>query len=292
MGISDGINRFKRRHGVQDRVKRDMSLSFLTKSPSKVNVVLQKNEWEIDALVVSTYKEGPNEMLMFTFNNTTDESLPLNMQRNVYLGDYITYKHKTYLVFDEFDHPDYADYKKHKIIECNVHYGYNNKKFGGFYMGSRRKLETLNEGSLAQAISLAQDGNSPLLIVAKQSDLKPRTRIMINGEAWMIDNIDRNTIPDILFLSIHLDTVTMNDNVQDSIASSPSQPVIDIELLRAGDTITVETNFSYIRFDTDVQILNQEENEIQFVVPYNVNTLTMTTKDEEGDLVSIIYEVA
>jgi hypothetical protein len=45
MGNSgDGINRFKRRHGVQDKVKRDLSLSFLTKSPSRTTVVLQKNE--------------------------------------------------------------------------------------------------------------------------------------------------------------------------------------------------------------------------------------------------------
>jgi hypothetical protein len=122
-------------------------------------------------------------MLLFTFMNTTDESLPLQSQRNVYVGDYITYSNKTFLVFDEFDHPDYADYKKHKIIECNVQYGYNNKKFGGFYMGSRRKLETLNEGDLAKAISLTQDGNNPLLIVASQADLKPRMRVMINGEA-------------------------------------------------------------------------------------------------------------
>lgn len=122
-------------------------------------------------------------MLLFTFKNAADESLPADAQRNVFVGDYLTYKDKTYLVFDEFDHPDYADYSKHKIIECNVHYGYNGKKFGGFYMGSRRKLETLNEGRLAQAVSLTQVGDSPLLIVGAQTDLKARTRVMINGEA-------------------------------------------------------------------------------------------------------------
>lgn len=121
-------------------------------------------------------------MLLFTFVNTADESLPLQSQRNVYVGDYITYNNKTFLVFDEFDHPDYADYKKHKILECNVDYGYKNKKFGGFYMGSRRKLETLNEGHLAEAITLAQVGAQPLLIAALQTDMKPRQRVMINGE--------------------------------------------------------------------------------------------------------------
>jgi len=44
MGTNDGFNRFKRRHGIEERVKKDLSLSFLTKSASKTTVVLQKNE--------------------------------------------------------------------------------------------------------------------------------------------------------------------------------------------------------------------------------------------------------
>jgi hypothetical protein len=183
MATSDGIDRFRRRHNIATQVKRDLSLSFFNNSPSGTTVVLQKNDFEIHALIVSSYKEGPNEMLLFTVRKVNEDSLPQNQQTNVFIGDYITYNNKTYLVFDEYDHPDYADYNKHKIIECNVNYGYNNKKFGGFYMGSRRKLETLNDGSLVQAVSLAQVGDSPLLIIAKQSDLKPRMRVMINGEA-------------------------------------------------------------------------------------------------------------
>jgi hypothetical protein len=231
-------------------------------------------------------------MLLFTFFNTGDESLPLQMQRNVFVGDYIIYNKKTYLVFDEFDHPDYADYSKHKIIECNVQYGYNNKKFGGFYMGSRRKLETLNEGRLAQSIALAQVGDSPLLIVGAQSDLKPRSRVMINGEAWMIDNIDRNTIPNIMFLTIHLDTITTSDDVITGVTNEPEAPEIEEGLLLGGQTLTVNTNDGYIRFDTDVEIITQTMTQVQIIVPYDANTLTITTKDAEGVFVVTTYEVA
>jgi hypothetical protein len=108
----------------------------------------------------------------------------------------------------------------------------------------------------------------------------------------MIDNIDKNTIPHIMFVSIHLDSITINDNIEESIANAPSQPTLDIEFLTAGDTITIDTNLSYIRFDTDVQIIAQNTNTVEFVVPYNVNTLTITTKDEEGNTVSVTYEVA
>ena len=180
---SDGIDRFRRRHDIYTSVKKDQSLSFINESPSKTSVVLQKNDFEIPALVISSYKEGPNELLLFTYVNHIDDGLPQNQQRNVFIGDYVTYKDKTYLIFDEYEHPDFADYNKHKMLECNVYYGYDNKKFGAFYMGSRRKLETLNEGLLAQAVSLAQVGDQPLLIAALQSDLKPRRRVMINGEA-------------------------------------------------------------------------------------------------------------
>jgi hypothetical protein len=178
------------------------------------------------------------------------------------------------------------------MLECNVTYGYNGKKFGAFYMGSRRKLETLNEGKLAQAISLAQAGDSPLLITSAQSDLKARMRVMINGEAWMIDHIDRNTIRDIMFISIHLDTITTNDNVTESIAASPTQPVLDDGILTAGSTVTVDTNQGYIRFDADVVINSQTDTAVTFIVPYSINELTVTTKDSEGELVVMTYEVA
>jgi len=121
-------------------------------------------------------------MLLFTLNNTTDSSLPLNVQRNVFVGDYITYKNKTYLIFDEFDHPDFADYKKHKIIECNVQFGYDNKKFGAFYMGSRRKLDDLEMSQTMRSVSLVGDPTHPLIIASNQTDLKLRKRIMIAGD--------------------------------------------------------------------------------------------------------------
>jgi hypothetical protein len=108
----------------------------------------------------------------------------------------------------------------------------------------------------------------------------------------MIDNIDRNTIPHIMFLTIHLDSITINDDIEESIANEAAVPVIDENLFIAGDTVTIETNFSFIRFDTDVQVISQSENEVEFVVPYNVSELTITTKNINGDLVVITYEVA
>jgi hypothetical protein len=108
----------------------------------------------------------------------------------------------------------------------------------------------------------------------------------------MIDHIDRNTIPDIMFVSIHLDAVTTSDNVAESIAVVPTQPVVDDEILAAGDSVTIDTNFGFIRFDTEVVITTQSDTEVTFVVPYSVNELTVTTKDSEGELVTITYEVA
>ncbi len=289
---SDGIDRFRRRHDIYTSVKRDQSLSFINDSPSKTSVVLQKNDFEITALVISSYKEGPNELLLFTYQNHLDESLPQNQQRNVFIGDYVVYKNKTYLIFDEYDHPNFAEYNKHKMLECNVFYGYNNKKFGAFYMGSKRKLETLNEGLLAQAVSLAQVGDQPLLIAAFQSDIRPRQRVMINGEAWMVDNVDRNTIAGVMFLSIHLDSVSTADNTTESIANSPAAPTIEEEILVAGDQYTIATNFGYVRLNTDVTVLSQSSTEVVIIVPYDINTLQITTKDTNGNLVVDSKEVA
>ncbi len=289
---SDGIDRFRRRHEIQNTVRKNQSLSFINESPSKTTVVLQKNDFTIDALIIPSYKEGPNELLLFTYVFEQDESLPVNQQRNVIVGDYIIYNHKAYLVFDDYDHADFAEYKKHKILECNVLFGYDNKKFDAFYIGSRRKLEALNEGSLVGSSIIAQVGDSPLLIAGLQQDLKPRRRVMINGEAWMIDNIDKNTIKGIMFVSIHLDAVTNVDDVITGVANTPEVPSLDNNIWVAGSEQTIETNFGYIRFDSDVNILNQTTNEVTIIVPYDVNSLTITTKDSVGELITEVIEVA
>lgn len=176
MGIRDDLSRFRRRSNKETQVIRDHSLLFLEKSPSSTFVVLQKTNKKISALVVSSYKEGPDELLLFTKNNLSD------LSSNVVIGDYVIYHDHTYLVFDEFDHPDFADYKKHKMIECNVQFGYDNKKFDAFYIGSRRKLDSLEMSQTMRSVSLIGDPNHPLIIASNQPDVKLRKRIMIAGD--------------------------------------------------------------------------------------------------------------
>jgi hypothetical protein len=108
----------------------------------------------------------------------------------------------------------------------------------------------------------------------------------------MVDNVDRNTIAGIMFLSIHLDSVSTADNTTESIANSPAAPTIEEEILVAGDQYTIETNFGYVRFNTDVTVLSQSGTEVVIIVPYDVNTLEITTKDTNGDLVIDSKEVA
>lgn len=108
----------------------------------------------------------------------------------------------------------------------------------------------------------------------------------------MIDNIDRNTINGIMFVSIHLDSLTDADNVELGVANTPDNPTVDEELWIAGSQQTIETNFGYIRFDSDVTIVSQSLTEVVIIVPYDVNNLTITTKDELGELVVDTVEVA
>lgn len=108
----------------------------------------------------------------------------------------------------------------------------------------------------------------------------------------MVDNVDRNTIAGVMFLSVHLDTVTTSDNTSESIANAPTAPAVDDDVLVAGDQLTIETNDGFVRFNTSVTILSQSDTEIIIVVPYDVNTLEITTKDGSGNLVTETKEVA
>lgn len=108
----------------------------------------------------------------------------------------------------------------------------------------------------------------------------------------MVDNVDRNTIAGVMFLSIHLDSISTADDTTESIANSPTAPVIANDILVAGDQLTIDTNDGYVRFNTNVTILSQSDTEVIITVPYDVNTLQITTKDEGGNLVTESKEVA
>lgn len=108
----------------------------------------------------------------------------------------------------------------------------------------------------------------------------------------MVDNVDRNTIAGIMFLSMHLDSISTADNVELSIANAPTAPIIQTSMLVAGRELTIDTNFGYVRFNTNVNVLSQTDNQAIIVVPYDVNSLQITTKDAEGNIVVTTREVA
>lgn len=108
----------------------------------------------------------------------------------------------------------------------------------------------------------------------------------------MVDNVDRNTIAGVMFLSMHLDSVSTADNIVDNIANSPTAPTIATTMLIAGSLYTIQTHFGFVRFNTGVTILSQSDNEVVIEVPYDINALQITTKSANGEIIIESKEVA
>jgi hypothetical protein len=105
----------------------------------------------------------------------------------------------------------------------------------------------------------------------------------------MVDSIDRITIPGIMFVSIHVDTSNADiDDIDANIAFEPEQPEITLQeetFWRSGEIVEVEGLIDgFVRFSADVGIVSQTSTTVQFTVPFGIDRLTVSTKDN-GDLV-------
>ena len=86
-----------------------------------------------------------------------------------------------------------------------------------------------------------------------------------------------------MFVSIHVDTSNADiDDIDANIAFEPKQPEIDLEedFWRSGEIVEVEGLVDgFVRFSADVSIISQTLTAVQFTVPFGIDHLTVTTKD-------------
>lgn len=100
----------------------------------------------------------------------------------------------------------------------------------------------------------------------------------------MVDSIDRITIPGIMFVSIHVDVTNADiDDIDANIAAEPEQPTITLQegnYWRSGEVVEVEGLINgFVRFSVDVEIVSQTSGTVTFVVPFGIDRLSVSTKE-------------
>jgi len=273
---------FRNRTDVNTNVTIRQASEFIEKSASSVEALRESTSTNIKAVIISEQKEGGNETILFTYADD-----------NVVVGEFITYRTKTYMVYNQYEIIFSNEFKKHKLIECNVTLKNASVTQRAYYISSLRKY-----------VSLANDTDSyipyefstqrPVIVTKANSNIKPGERFLVNGEPFIINDIDKLSNDGVYYMSVEKSTIIPGvDNTVTQVAQPvPTPEVDDLEGdIVAGEDITISTNGGYAVFSIDVDIISKSATSVVFEAPIGVKNLTVQTKDGNGSIVTTNYRI-
>jgi len=272
---------------------------FLTRSKSSRTVLhLPANE-HITAVLTNSYKEGGDEFVMFT------EYL-VNEQDNVIIGDYIEYDEKTYLVYNEYNHPMKQLWLKHQLIECNQVISFSAVEQPVYYISSLRRFINNNIDSIGKSLIISS-GSKPLIITSDSERLFTGLRFAIAGEMFSIVEIDKLSNPGIAYISIERASIMSQDDLNIGTAYEPieSNDITDGQegipgigehqlsggRIMAGSLITETTYLGYIEFDRAIKIISRTATEVVWQAPMKESLIKVTVQDSNLERTEIFYKV-
>lgn len=273
---------FRNRTEVNTNVTIRQASEFIEKSASSVDALRESTSTNIKAVIISEQKEGGNETILFTY--TKD---------NIQTGEFITYRSKTYLVYGQYEIIFSDEFKKHKLIECNVELKFGNQIQKAYYISSLRRYNAMRDLSNTY-LPYEFSSQKPMIITKANTNIKFDTRFIILGEAFIVNEIDKISNQGIYYLSIEKTTKIQG---VDNLTTNVTQPVPEkqIEILQgdiiAGDNITISTNFGYAEFSYDVDIISKTATTVVFEAPIGVSSLTVSTKNSGGSIVTTNYRI-
>jgi hypothetical protein len=272
---------FRNRTDVNTNVTIRQASEFIEKSASSVDALRESTGTNIKAVIISEQKEGPNEMILFTY-----------ARDNVGIGEYISYRNKTYLIYGKFEIIFSQEFHKFKLIECSVQLKWAGNTQRAYFISSLRRYA----GIVDQGTQVPYEFSSqkPIIITKANPNFKPGTRIIVGGDGYIVNDLDRHSNPGVYYAYIERATVfeDIDTVVEDATGSVPTPTVtVTGNDLVAGDDITISTNFGYAVFTPDVLVLSKTATEIIFDVPMGIDSLTVNTKDVDGNIITTSYKV-
>ena len=267
------FNLFRKKQQNNEDCRNKFESSFILEGTSAVVIhSLRLNVNKQAALIISD-KEGPDTNLVFTYKERVKDNELLK-------GDYYTWRDKTYLVYEDIDIVRDVAYKKQKSYQCNVSFEVNRTIWHGYYVSSLAKYV---DTTLQDDLNIT-DNDKPILILPQVEWMAVGAKIVISGKPYKIIDFDAITNSGIVYCSLDRDFVSKYDDVEQLIEPTAA-------VLTAGVESTIDTCFGYFQSDVDVEIVTKTYNSVKFIVPYGIDTITITTKDELKNDITVEYKV-
>jgi hypothetical protein len=273
---------FRNRTEVNTNVTIRQASEFIEKSASSVDAFRESTGTNIKAVIISEQKEGGNETILFTY-----------AFENVVVGEFITYRKKTYLVYGQYEIIFSNEFKKHKLIECNVELKFGDQVQKGYYISSLRKYNNMNDLTVT-SIPYEFSSQKPIIITKQNTNIKFNTRFIITDEVFVVNEIDKISNQGLYYLSIEKTTAYHDiDDLVNKVTEvvPPKQVEVLAGDITAGDNVTLQTNFGYAVFSADVDVVSKSATSIIFEAPIGVSQLTVLTKNTQGDIITTNYRI-
>lgn len=272
---------FRNRTEVNTNVTIKQSSEFIEKSASSVEALRESTSANIKAVIISEQKEGGNETILFTY-----------AKENVQVGEFITFRKKTYLVYGQYEIIFSEEFKKHKLIECNIEMKFGPHVQKAYYISSLRRYSGLV--NLGTQIPYEFSSQKPILVTKANEHLKAGVRFIISGEGFIVNDLDKFSNPGLVYAYIEKSTIfeDIDDKAQNITNPIPkATAIVQSGQIVAGEDFTITTNFAHAVFSHDVDIISKSTTQVVFEVPIGINEITVETKNESGDPVITIFKV-
>lgn len=264
-------NAFRRKLDINENCIANYESSFIVKGTSAVKIYSHRLDNYKQAAIIMTDKEGPDTSLVYTFRERAKELELLK-------GDYYTWNNNIYLVFEDVNLVRDIKYKKQKSYQCNVSCSCGNYNFYGYYVSSLAKyVDTQLQGSLN-----ISDKEQPILILPSFEWVKIGAKIIIKNKPYKIIEFDAFTNEGIVYCSLSRDFI---DKQADGAV-----PQLE-NVLIAGIEQELDIKFGYFNTDCKVDIVEKTYNKVKFIIPYGIEQIAITTKDDNKIDMIDIYKV-
>lgn len=269
------FSRYRTRMNNSENCRLKYESNFLLDGAAAVEIYVPRLQANKQAALIITEKEGPDTTLVYTFL----ERVP---QMELLKADYFTWKNNAYFVYQNIEIVNEAIYKKQQAYQCNVDFVVDGETYYGYYVASLAKYV---DTSLQDDLNIT-DNDKPILIMPTFDWLKVGQKIVIKNKPYKIIDFDIITNDQIAYISLDRDFISKQEDVIEEDIEEPTEPV-----LRAGIEISLPIQYGYFKTSVEVELITKTATVVNFIIPYGIEEIEITTKDENKVDVKKVYKV-
>lgn len=268
----NSFERFKNKQKRRDSAAEHVNARFIFNAYN--TTVITDGQSEVEAAVVSLQEKDKG----YIYTHFQDTLVP---------GQVWETKNLHYLIVEEIINIKDTDYHKYYALLCNVDLGIT----WGYF---RSNLSIKEE----QETVLISRQNPTLTIPS--AILEFEDKIVLQGRPWIIQEYDSISEPGVTIYSLKASTVSKNETQpQASYIVKPErgETVITTEEIDITETdkgigfeipVTLPTEQGYFKFDKQLHIIKRSANFITFSLPFGVNEVNISVK-QNGEVVTYHY---